>query len=107
MISTISINHGLFFCVILGIFGDTHMLAAMYAGEMCYWFWKLSRSGSCINVSPADNIPLQFTNDIKSTTHSLLNLYISAADGPLCNMGWSTVRAKTILKEMSIKRVYA
>ena len=26
----------------VGIFSDVHMLALMYAGEMCYWAWKIS-----------------------------------------------------------------
>ena len=29
----------------VGIFSDIHMLALMYAGEMCYWAWELGNRG--------------------------------------------------------------
>ena len=32
-------------CTREGIFSDVHMLALMYAGELCYWAWEVS-SGS-------------------------------------------------------------
>lgn len=30
-----------------GIYSDVHMLALMYAGEMCYWHWELEHGGTC------------------------------------------------------------
>lgn len=34
----------LFFLIRTGVFSDIHMLAVMYAGELCYWSWSLGSS---------------------------------------------------------------
>ena len=33
-------------CCFAGIFSDVHMLAMMYAGELCYWAWSINTATS-------------------------------------------------------------
>jgi hypothetical protein len=35
-----------FIVCFVGIFSDVHMLAMMYAGELCYWAWSISTSAA-------------------------------------------------------------
>ena len=39
-----------------GIYSDVHMLALMYAGEMCYWYWELDRGGSELVKGPPTTV---------------------------------------------------
>ena len=72
-----------------GIFSDTHVLALMYAGEMCYWLLTHSE--------PSDTS--QHTQLVKQC-HHFLTTYIFVTEGPLKLHGWSTDRAKQILSQV-------
>ncbi|XP_064626468.1 RAB7A-interacting MON1-CCZ1 complex subunit 1-like [Lineus longissimus] len=69
-----------------GIFSDTHVLAMMYAGEMCHWHWS-------------DPAPSQSDFDARNIGRSLLSKYIELVKGPLKTMGWNCERADQLLKD--------
>ena len=45
MIQCSILQYTMYIPVLTGIFSDVHMLALMYAGELCYWAWEV-RCGS-------------------------------------------------------------
>ncbi|KAM4810581.1 RAB7A-interacting MON1-CCZ1 complex subunit 1 [Rhinophrynus dorsalis] len=109
-----------------GIFSDIHVLALMYCGEMCYWLLRYCRDEQGSDLQPntdcSDRPPdtdcldrppntdysdrsssmdcsgLPHTAlDFKEIGEKVLEHYISVCEGPLCNQGWNTNNAKTIL----------
>ena len=45
----------MYYFVIVGVFSDVHMLALMYAGELCYWCWSLGAADSRKQTSDSLN----------------------------------------------------
>lgn len=72
----------------LGIYSDTHLLAMMYTGELCYWYAQLKHNHK-INPTPAV--------DEKRIGIKYLQDYLKAVKGPLSVQGWSTERAEQLL----------
>ncbi|XP_048256402.1 RAB7A-interacting MON1-CCZ1 complex subunit 1-like isoform X1 [Haliotis rufescens] len=72
-----------------GIYSDTHLLALMYAGEMCYWFVKGQKEEGFESMADFQ---------AKDTGTRLLKSYIEAIKGPLQGAGWNTDRAQQILR---------
>lgn len=70
-----------------GIFSDCHMLALMYAGEMCYWYTEHTKE---------DFYSLSLEN-AKIMGQSFLQKYCSAVNGPLKGKGWNTEKAYELL----------
>ncbi|XP_074641302.1 RAB7A-interacting MON1-CCZ1 complex subunit 1-like [Tubulanus polymorphus] len=66
-----------------GIFSDTHVLALMYGGEMCYWFFEQSPASMEFNCQQIGQI--------------LLQKYIDLVNGPLKGKGWNSSRANELL----------
>lgn len=71
-----------------GIYSDTHLLAMMYAGEMCYWYSQLKKNHPLLPSSDLDErqIGVKYLQD-----------YLKAVKGPLSVQGWSTERAEQFL----------
>lgn len=103
-----------------GLFSDTHVLALMYAGEMCYWFVKwvgeesnfgegrndsgdpspTSTSSSTTNASSSTTSPIESPlprHTFRSIGIELLTRYKEAVAGPLKSGGWSAEKAQEIL----------
>ncbi|XP_020852038.1 RAB7A-interacting MON1-CCZ1 complex subunit 1 isoform X1 [Phascolarctos cinereus] len=86
-----------------GVFSDTHLLAMMYSGEMCYWGLKY-----CVNEEPENcdidtngpgtsRISLKESLDFREIGEKILRKYISICEGPLKGQSWNTTNAKKIL----------
>ena len=73
----------------LGIFSDTHMLALMYAGELCYWHSQV------LKKLPSTHTPKL---DSKATGKVLLRKYMEVVEGPLKDQGWNCDRAKELIE---------
>lgn len=71
-----------------GVYTDTHVLALMYAGELCHWFETLATSQLATNHDDFD--------PYTTGTH-MLRTYIDVVIGPLKGQGWSTQRAQDLL----------
>lgn len=72
------------------IFSDIHVLALMYAGELCYWLVKFQ----CKDES-------QIGSSIyKELGKKNLNLYLDLVNGPL--KGWDGTKAQKMLSEMNV-----
>ncbi|NXX42331.1 CE051 protein, partial [Tricholaema leucomelas] len=88
-----------------GVFSDTHLLAMMYSGEMCYW--GLQHCGEEKEegletvgfVSDSDlGCGLHSTSlDFRETGKNLLKKYVAICEGPLKGQGWNTTTAKQML----------
>nr|XP_060617422.1 RAB7A-interacting MON1-CCZ1 complex subunit 1 isoform X1 [Anolis sagrei ordinatus] len=83
-----------------GIYSDTHLLAMMYCGEMCYWGLKYCGEGKepvqstdPRSESRAPNMALDF----RETGAKMLQKYIAVCEGPLRLHDWDTKNAKRIL----------
>lgn len=74
---------------VVGIYSSTHLLALMYAGEMCYWFITSSKE-STDSVRAARNLGME-----------MLDIYVQATEQiPDLKQGWSNDQAKKYLAEM-------
>ncbi|KAK2143976.1 hypothetical protein LSH36_795g00049 [Paralvinella palmiformis] len=68
----------------MGAYSDTHVLAVMYIGELCYWFLKYGHSTDENEKSYMRNVG-----------RKQLRLYIKLTDSYL--HGWDSTRAKELL----------
>uniref|UniRef100_A0A8D0ETS9 Chromosome 5 open reading frame 51 n=1 Tax=Strix occidentalis caurina TaxID=311401 RepID=A0A8D0ETS9_STROC len=88
-----------------GIFSDTHVLAMMYSGEMCYWGLRHGREGkqeSLETVASVSNSDLGCRSqcvllDFRETGKNMLTKYVAVCEGPLKGQGWNTSTAKQML----------
>ncbi|NXW93041.1 CE051 protein, partial [Alopecoenas beccarii] len=88
-----------------GIFSDTHLLAMMYSGEMCYWGLRHCGDGKQESLETTDpvcnsdlacrsqSVPLDF----RETGKNMLMKYVAVCEGPLKDQGWNTTTAKHML----------
>ncbi|NWI95077.1 CE051 protein, partial [Pitta sordida] len=89
-----------------GIFSDTHLLAMMYSGEMCYWGLKHCEEGEQGSLEPVDrNSDLDSRSqsislDLRETGKNMLTKYVAVCEGPLKGQGWNTTTAKQMLREL-------
>uniref|UniRef100_A0A8D0E0Y8 RAB7A interacting MON1-CCZ1 complex subunit 1 n=1 Tax=Salvator merianae TaxID=96440 RepID=A0A8D0E0Y8_SALMN len=83
-----------------GIFSDTHLLAMMYGGEMCYWglkyYGRESEHKQNTDIEPLHGAHNQVL-DFRETGEKMLQKYIAACEGPLRAHEWDTKNAKHIL----------
>ncbi|KAJ7335024.1 hypothetical protein JRQ81_012965 [Phrynocephalus forsythii] len=87
-----------------GVFSDTHLLAMMYCGEMCYWGLKCcgkemdqkQSRGAASNDDPANSLHSQVL-DFRETGEKMVQKYITVCEGPLKSQNWDTKNAKRIL----------
>ncbi|NXV38358.1 CE051 protein, partial [Rissa tridactyla] len=88
-----------------GVFSDTHLLAMMYSGEMCYWGLQHCGEGKQESLETIDSVSnsdlgcsLQSVSlDFRETGKNLLTKYVAVCEGPLKGQGWNTTTAKQIL----------
>ncbi|KAK4815900.1 hypothetical protein QYF61_009951 [Mycteria americana] len=88
-----------------GIFSDTHLLAMMYSGEMCYWGLQHCGEGkqeSLETIDPVSNSDLSCRSqsvslDFRETGKNMLTKYVAVCEGPLKGQGWNTTTAKQML----------
>ncbi|XP_070564363.1 RAB7A-interacting MON1-CCZ1 complex subunit 1-like isoform X2 [Ptychodera flava] len=70
-----------------GIFSDTHLLALMYAGEMCHWHTMASKD-------------LQQPISLVDSGKQFLQKFIDIVNGPMTGTGWQDTTAKQLLQEL-------
>mmetsp|Transcript_39455 Transcript_39455/g.61528 ORF Transcript_39455/g.61528 Transcript_39455/m.61528 type:complete len:163 (+) Transcript_39455:984-1472(+) len=82
-----------------GILSDTHLLATVYSGEICYW--------ACMNFSkPGSQISSEHAARLRGLGIEYLERYLWAIDtmtkaGPgSVGHGWDSERAKGLLSEL-------
>lgn len=77
-----------------GVYSDVHLLAMMYAAEMCYWYQQAMDKG-CFTSGPVSE-----GRSFKARQKGLCYLenYLSTVRGPLKGQGWSTSRAEEIMQ---------
>ncbi|NXF40528.1 CE051 protein, partial [Nyctibius bracteatus] len=88
-----------------GVFSDTHLLAMMYSGEMCYWGLQHCGEGkqeSLEMVDPVSNSDLgcrsqSVSLDFRETGKNMLTKYVAVCEGLLKDQGWNTATAKQML----------
>ncbi|NXI34739.1 CE051 protein, partial [Galbula dea] len=89
-----------------GVFTDTHLLAMMYSGEMCFWglqhCGEEKREESLETVDSISNSDLGYRSqslllDFQETGENMLTKYVAVCEGPLKGQGWNTATAKQIL----------
>ncbi|XP_031952390.1 UPF0600 protein C5orf51 homolog [Corvus moneduloides] len=89
-----------------GIFSDTHLLAMMYSGEMCYWGLKHCGEGKQENLESIDPVSTSdlgsrsqsISLDFQETGRNMLTKYVAVCEGPLKGQGWNTTTAKQMLR---------
>ncbi|KAL8203933.1 UNVERIFIED_CONTAM: hypothetical protein K2H54_065141 [Gekko kuhli] len=87
-----------------GIFSDTHLLAMMYGGEMCYWGLSYFGKGKP-QLQSTDSGPNSEQHcsahaealDFRDTGEKVLQKYVAVCEGPLRAHEWNTTNAKLIL----------
>ncbi|XP_010146682.1 PREDICTED: UPF0600 protein C5orf51 homolog [Eurypyga helias] len=88
-----------------GIFSDTHFLAMMYSGEMCYWGLRHCGEGKQESLEGIDSLcnadmgcrSEGVSLDFRETGKNMLTKYVAVCEGPLKGQGWNTATAKQIL----------
>ncbi|KFV56164.1 UPF0600 protein C5orf51, partial [Tyto alba] len=88
-----------------GIFSDTHLLAMMYSGEMCYWGLQHGGEGKqesletvdCVSNSDLSCRSQSMLLDFRETGRNMLMKYVAVCEGPLKGQGWNTATAKQML----------
>ncbi|KFZ48980.1 UPF0600 protein C5orf51, partial [Podiceps cristatus] len=87
-----------------GILSDTHSLAMMYSGEMCYWGLQHceGKQESLEMTDPVSNSDLACRSqsvslDFRETGKNMLMKYLAVCEGPLKGQGWNTATAKQML----------
>ncbi|XP_050184689.1 RAB7A-interacting MON1-CCZ1 complex subunit 1 [Myiozetetes cayanensis] len=90
-----------------GVFSDTHLLAMMYCGEMCYWglkHWGEGKQESPESIDPVSDSSLgsgtqSMWLDFQETGKNMLTKYVAVCEGPLRGQGWNTTTAKQMLRD--------
>jgi hypothetical protein len=80
-----------------GVYSDTHLLALMYAAEMCYWHQQAVNKGRFTS----DSDPSVCSFNIRQKGLQYLEDYLTVVRGPLQGHGWDTSRAEQIKKYLS------
>lgn len=76
----------IFLVFLLGVRDSSDMLALMYAGEMCYWYYDLSNQSPPLNIFPARQMAVHF-----------LQKYVKLSKEPCFGQSWSCDRAISLL----------
>ncbi|XP_048360430.1 RAB7A-interacting MON1-CCZ1 complex subunit 1 [Sphaerodactylus townsendi] len=87
-----------------GIFSDTHLLAMMYSGEMCYWGLSFFGKGKpqLQNADAGSNSEHHCSAhtevlDFRDMGEKMLQKYVAVCEGPLRAHEWNTRNARLIL----------
>ncbi|XP_074788054.1 RAB7A-interacting MON1-CCZ1 complex subunit 1 [Athene noctua] len=88
-----------------GVFSDTHLLAMMYSGEMCYWGLRHGGERKQESLETVASVPSSDLDcrsqcvllDFRETGKNMLTKYVAVCEGPLKGQGWNTSTAKQML----------
>ncbi|NXC43607.1 CE051 protein, partial [Penelope pileata] len=88
-----------------GVFSDTHLLAMVYSGEMCYWGLKHCGEGKQEGLEMMDAVSSSDLGcrsqgtplDFRELGKAMLMKYVAVCEGPLKGQGWNTTSAKQML----------
>lgn len=83
----------------LGVYSDTHLLALMYAGEMCYWHWKVSQN-ACTDTSSLQNLIKTGFDSLANGT-KFLQKFVNVVRTQVRGNGWDFSKAEKILAEFA------
>jgi len=90
------------FCFIQGVFSDTHLLALMYAGELCYWHWRIEKETSGdLGVRDVDENGAKTFNSV-SNGRRFLEKFVDIVKESFKGKGWDSTRAEQILGEFAV-----
>ncbi|KAF1580297.1 UNVERIFIED_CONTAM: UPF0600 protein C5orf51, partial [Eudyptes robustus] len=89
-----------------GVFSDTHLLAMMYSGEMCYWGLRHCGEGKQESLETTDSTSDRDLGrrsqsvllDFREMGKTMLMKYVAVCEGPLKGQGWNTTTAKQMLR---------
>ncbi|XP_075267175.1 RAB7A-interacting MON1-CCZ1 complex subunit 1 [Opisthocomus hoazin] len=89
-----------------GVFSDTHLLAMMYSGEMCYWGLQHCGEEKQESLEATDPVcssgpscrSQSVSLDFRETGKNMLTKYVAVCEGPLKGQGWNTTAAKQMLR---------
>ena len=88
-------------CFIQGVFSDTHLLALMYAGELCYWHWRIkNESSGDLGVRDVDEGGAKKFNSV-SSGRRFLQKFVDIVKESFKGKGWDPTRAEQILGEFA------
>ncbi|NXX59131.1 CE051 protein, partial [Scopus umbretta] len=89
-----------------GVFSDTHLLAMVYSGEMCYWGLRHCGEGKQESPETIDSVSNSDLGcrsqsvllDFREMGKNMLTKYVAVCEGPLKGHGWNTTTAKQMLR---------
>ncbi|XP_076218345.1 RAB7A-interacting MON1-CCZ1 complex subunit 1 [Aptenodytes patagonicus] len=89
-----------------GVFSDTHLLAMMYSGEMCYWGLRHCGEGKQESLETTDSASNRDLGrrsqsvllDFREMGKTMLMKYVAVCEGPLKGQGWNTTTATQMLR---------
>lgn len=88
-------------CFIQGVFSDTHLLALMYAGELCYWHWRIKKESSGdLGLRDVDEGGAKKCNSV-SNGRRFLQKFVDIVKESFKGKGWDSTRAEQILGEFA------
>ncbi|RWS15690.1 UPF0600 protein C5orf51-like protein [Dinothrombium tinctorium] len=76
-----------------GVYSDSHLLAMMYCGEMCYWYCKYADEWDLIDSEEG----FKMIRELKELGNKYLKIYIESVEQFFKNVGWNCERAKEII----------
>ncbi|CAH3176486.1 unnamed protein product [Porites evermanni] len=77
-----------------GVFSDTHLLALMYAGELCYWHWQITKEEKDATLRKFDSV---------ASGRKFLKKFVNIVKGNLQGQqGWDCSRAEQLLTEFPV-----
>lgn len=84
-----------------GVFSDTHLLALMYAGELCYWHWRIKKESSGdVRARDVDEGGAKKFNSV-SSGRRFLQKFVDIVKESFKGKGWDPTRADQILGEFA------
>ena len=78
----------------LGMYSDMHLLACMYAAELCYWRWQQLRGAAEEEGAAAA------AEQWRSRAELRCRRYVHVVDVVMGGRGWDTTRARVLLAEL-------
>ena len=89
------------FFLIPGVFSDTHLLALMYAGELCYWHCRIEKETSTdLHGRDVDKSSTMNFNSV-SNGKRFLQKFVDIVKESFKGKGWDYTRAEEILGEFA------
>lgn len=85
-----------------GIFSDTHLLALVYSGELCYWHWKIVKETTTDqSVKESSDADENCSGNFNSVSNGrrLLQKFVNIVQDCFKGRGWDCSRAEQILAE--------